>query len=133
MVDAFLGKWKLTDSHNFDNYLGAMGVALVWRGLAATATPTQEWTLDGDKVHIKTTSLARTHEQEFTLGKEFDETRIDGEQSKSVVVVEGAKLKHTMTLKDGTQSVVWREIDGGKLVMTMHYKDVTAVRKYDKV
>ena len=58
------------------------GVALVWRGLAATATPTQEWTLDGDKVHIKTTSLARTHEQEFTLGKEFDETRIDGEQCK---------------------------------------------------
>ena len=36
---------------------------------------------------------------------------------KSVVVVEGAKLKHTMTLKDGTQSVIWREIDGGKLVM----------------
>ena len=26
MVDAFIGKWKLSDSQNFDNYLGAMGV-----------------------------------------------------------------------------------------------------------
>lgn len=36
---------------------------------------------------------------------------------KSVVVLDGAKLKHTMTLKDGSQSIVMREIDGGKLVM----------------
>lgn len=28
MVDAFLGKWKLSESHNFDNYLGAMGVKM---------------------------------------------------------------------------------------------------------
>ena len=69
-------------STKFQFYAPSPGVGLVWRGLAATATPTQEWTRDGDKINIKTTSLATTHEQKFTLGKEFDETRIDGEQCK---------------------------------------------------
>ena len=63
--------------------LCSAGVGWLWRKLAKSSTPHQEWTRSGDSISVKTSTSLRTHTVNFELGKEFDETRIDGEVSKA--------------------------------------------------
>jgi len=126
----FTGKYKLTESDNFDKFLQELGVNFVLRNLAKTSTPVVEITKDGDKYSLKTMTAIKNSEIKFELGKEFEEARMDGKNVKTVVVADGNKLIQTQY---GDKEVkIVREFTGPELVVTASVGAVTSVRKYAK-
>lgn len=125
-----VGKWKLSESENFDEFLKALGVGLTWRKLGQTSKPTVEIKSEGDNWTIKTSTLLKNSELNFALGKEFEESRIDGVKVKTVINLEGDKL---VQKQFGEKEVtIVREVDNGVLKVTCTLDDVTSVRKYLK-
>lgn len=78
----FTGKYELISSERFDDYLAAVGVSLIKRGVAATMKPTLEISQQGEKITIKTFSKLKNTEINFTPGVEFDEETADGRNAK---------------------------------------------------
>ncbi|CAG2161808.1 unnamed protein product [Oppiella nova] len=128
MVD-FTGKFKLTSSDNFDEFLKQLGVNFVVRNLAKSATPTVEISKDGDLFTIKTISVKNT-EIKFELGKEFEEARADGKNVKTSIVADGNKL---IQVQKGDKEVkIVREFNGNELKMILTVGSVTCVRVYTR-
>lgn len=126
----FAGKWKLTSSENFDEYMKVLGVGLVTRKMANTATPVQEITESGDHYTIKTSTSFKTTEIAFDLGKEFEETTADGRKVKTIVTKDGNKLIQSQ--KGDKDSVLTREFNGDEMKMTLVADSVTCTRVYKK-
>lgn len=82
MSAQFDGKYKLKSSENFDAFLKEIGIGLVTRKLANTASPTLEITTDGDYTTIKAVAPFKTQTTRFKLGEEFEEERMDGKKVK---------------------------------------------------
>jgi len=127
----FAGKFKLTSSDKFEEYMKAMGVGLVTRKMANSATPVQDITINGDEYTIKTATSFKTTEIKFKLGQEFDETTADGRNVKTVITKDGNKLIQTQ--KGDKDSVLVREFNGNEMVMTLTADNVVCTRKYAKV
>ncbi|XP_054158694.1 fatty acid-binding protein-like [Oppia nitens] len=124
----FTGKFKLTSSDNFDEFLKELGVNFVLRNLAKTSTPVVEISKDGDTYSLKTLTAIKNSEIKFELGKEFEEARMDGKNIKTVVVADGNKLIQTQY---GDKEVkIVREFTGPELVVTATVGSVSSVRKY---
>lgn len=132
MASGFAGKWKMTESDNFDEYMKVLGVGLVMRKAGATAKPVQEISESGGKWTIKTLSTFKNTEISFTLGQEFDEHTADGRDVKSTVKLEGHRLIHEQ--KGDPDSTLIRELDpdGKHFTMTLEAKGVVCKRKYEK-
>jgi len=126
----FTGKFKLTSSDNFDEFLKELGVNFVLRNLAKTSTPVVEITKDGDTFSLKTTTAIKNSEIKFELGKEFEEARMDGKNVKTVVVADGNKLIQTQ-FGDKEVKIV-REFNGNELKVTASVGAVESVRVYTK-
>ncbi|XP_061699536.1 fatty acid binding protein 7, brain, a [Syngnathoides biaculeatus] len=131
MVDAFCAKWKLVQSHNFDEYMRVLGVPFATRQFGNVTKPTVVISRDGDKVVVKTLSTFRNTELAAKLGEEFDETTPDDRHVKSTFNMEGDKFVHVQKW-DGKESKFTREIKDGKMVMTLTFEGVQAVRTYEK-
>ncbi|XP_035177367.1 fatty acid-binding protein, brain isoform X1 [Oxyura jamaicensis] len=116
MVEAFCATWKLVDSHNFDEYMKALGVGFATRQVGNVTKPTVIISSEGDKVVIRTQSTFKNTEISFKLGEEFDETTPDDRNCKSVVTLDGDKLVHVQKW-DGKETNFVREIKDGKMVM----------------
>lgn len=130
MAAAFVGKWKLSESENFDEFLKALGVGLAWRKLGQSSKPTVEIKVEGDDWSIKTHTILKTTELKFTLDKEFDEDRMDGAKVKSKVTLEDGKL---VQKQSGDKEVtIVREVKDGQLHVTCSLDNVTSIRKYLK-
>ncbi|CAG2161809.1 unnamed protein product [Oppiella nova] len=126
----FTGKFKLTSSDNFDEFLKELGVNFVLRNLAKTSTPVVEITKDGDVFSLKTLTAIKNSEIKFELGKEFEEARMDGKNVKTVVVADGNKLIQT---QQGDKEVkIVREFNGNELKVTASVGPVTSVRIYTR-
>ena len=131
MASPFVGKWKLSDSENFDEYMKVLGVGMALRMAGKAATPEQEVTVDGDNYQFKTTTTFKTHDLKFTIGQEFDDETIDGRKVKSTVTKESdSKLVHVQ--QGEPSSTITREIVDGMYVMTLEAAGVKCVRKYKK-
>jgi len=129
MVD-FTGKFKLTSSDNFDEFLKELGVNFVLRNLAKTSTPVVEITKDGETYSLKTLTAIKNSEIKFELGKEFEEARMDGKNVKTVVVADGNKLVQTQY---GDKEVkIVREFNGNELKVTASCGPVTSIRIYNR-
>jgi len=127
----FTGKFKLTTSDNFDEFLKELGVNFVLRNLAKTSTPTVEITKTDDQYSMKTVTTFKTTEIKFELGKEFEEARMDGKNVKSVMVADGNKLIQT---QGGDKEVkIVREFNGDELKVTASCGPVVSVRVYNRV
>jgi len=127
----FTGKYKLTSSENFDEFLKELGVNFVMRNLAKTSTPTVEITKDGDQYSLKTITAIKTSEIKFELGKEFEEDRMDGKKVKTVVNAEGNKLIQTQ-FGDKEVKIV-REFDDKELKVVCTVGSVVSTRVYTKL
>merc|ERR1712215_101122 len=62
------GTYKLVDSVNFDDFMKAIGVGMVMRGMASKAKPDIVFSINGDEYCMKTVSSIRTTELPFKLG-----------------------------------------------------------------
>jgi len=126
------GKYELTKSENFEEYMKALGVGIVMRKLASTATPVTEITNEGTDWNIKTSTTFKTTEIKFKLGEEFPEETADGRQCQSKISLEGDnKLVHVQTCKGQTLTIL-REFTDTEMKMTLEAPEVTCVRVYKK-
>jgi len=130
MVSALVGKWNLTESENFDEFLKEMGVGITWRKLASTSKPTVIITNDGDNWSLKTSTLLKSSEIKFELGKEFTEHRIDGLDVKTVVNADGDKLVQKQF--GDNEVIITRWVENDMLCVKCEIKDVVSTRKYKK-
>merc|ERR1712071_304850 len=80
MAAAFMG--KLVSQENFDEYLKAIGVGMAKRALARAATPTVDYSMNGDEMTVTTTGMRDTSIT-FKIGVEKDEETADGRKVKS--------------------------------------------------
>ena len=81
---ACTGKYKLTTSENFEEFMKALGVGLVTRKLGNKSSPTVTITEEAGEFTMKQESLVKTSEIKFRIGQEFDEVTADGRQGKFV-------------------------------------------------
>jgi len=136
MAEAYVGKWKLTESENFDDYMKAVGVGLMTRKLGASVKPVMDISVSNGKWNIVSTSTFKTITMEFELDKEFDETTPDGRQMKSTITLtpDGKLVQQQRKVKDGDKdSVLTRYVEGNKLITICESQGVVAKRIYEKV
>jgi len=127
----FTGKFKLTSSDKFDEFLKELGVNFVLRNLAKTSTPVVEIAKSGDEFTLKTTTTFKTSEIKFKLGEDFEETRMDGKKVRTNVVAAGNKLVQTQ-FEDNREVKIVREFSGDELKVTASVGDVVSVRVYNR-
>lgn len=85
---------------------------------------------DGDVYTIKTSTAIKNSEIKFEIGKEFEESRMDGKTVKSVVTQEGNKLIQTQ-FGDKEVKIV-REFNGDELKTVASVGDVVSTRIYNR-
>lgn len=72
-------KYKMVNSENFDDYMKALGVGLVFRKMGAAWKPCFELIKQNDKQYlIRSTSSVKNVDLPFVVDSEFEETTTDG-------------------------------------------------------
>merc|ERR1712062_835897 len=72
------GKYQLTESENFDNFMGALGVGYLVRKLGNRSKPLVTLSQEGKEWTMKSESLVKTTETTFEMDKQFEEVTADG-------------------------------------------------------
>ncbi|MER5865925.1 lipocalin/fatty-acid binding family protein [Kitasatospora sp. NPDC002040] len=129
---SFAGKYEMTSSDNFEEYLKAVGVGFATRKLAASSKPTVELTEDGDAFTLKTTTTFKTITLAFTLGQEFAEETDDGRKVPTTIVRDGNKLVQQQHL-DGLIATITRTFTADGLEATFEADGVVSKRSYKRV
>merc|ERR1711913_83184 len=116
------GKFKLTQSENFEEFMKVLGVGLVTRKLGNKSSPTVTITEEAGEI-------------KFKLGQEFDELTADGRQVKSLMTLKAPNVMvHEMKgTNGGKDSVCVREFFQDKMVATCKVDDIETVRTYNAV
>ncbi|XP_041129614.1 fatty acid-binding protein, liver-type-like [Polyodon spathula] len=111
---AFNGKFELETHENFEPFMKAIGLTdeLIQKGKDIKSV--SEIVQDGNSFKVTVTTGNKVLVNEFTVGQEAELETITGEKVKTVVTMEGNKLK--VSLK-GIESVT--EISGDKIINTM--------------
>ncbi|KFM62498.1 Fatty acid-binding protein, brain, partial [Stegodyphus mimosarum] len=92
-MDSIYGKYKLVSSdEHFDEFLKACGVNIVMRKAGLMSKPVVEIKKEGDEFILKTTTTFKNSEIKFKLDEEFEETRMDGSNCKTIITLEDGKL-----------------------------------------
>ena len=126
----FLGlEYKLEKSEKFDEFLKALGVGMVMRKMANSASPVVKLTESGGEYTLSSASLMKTTITKFRLGEQFDEETADGRKVKSTITLEGDnRLVHVMDA-DKVSKVV-RDFAKDQVVMTLTVDDIVCTRIY---
>ena len=75
------GKWQLTTSENFDEFMSRLGVSYLVRTLGNKSSPVVTVSKDdNDLLTFKQESLVSTSQISFKIGEQFDEKTADGRQ-----------------------------------------------------
>ena len=138
MAEKFVGKWKLSSSENFDEFMKKLGVGFVMRKLGNSLKPTlliqyggeigdNRWKITS-VTSIKSTSIC------FELNKEFDEETHDGIKVKSIVTLEPAnKLVHTQRENGKLLCSFTRFInENGEQIVILKADDIEAKRVFHR-
>ncbi|CAF0844062.1 unnamed protein product [Rotaria sordida] len=131
-IEKLKGTWEYVDGEHFDDYMKEIGVGFALRQSAKLIKPKLIIKESDGKWSLKSESTLKTAQYEFTPGVEFDETRLDGENVKSVIKFENDKWVHTMRDKNGKESTIVRYVDGQGQQQIMKAGDVTARRWYKR-
>ncbi|MGW3228719.1 lipocalin/fatty-acid binding family protein [Kitasatospora sp. NPDC001095] len=127
-----LGKWEMTSSDNYGEYLKAVGVGMIQRNLAEKAVPTEELTLDGYQHTLLISTALKNQTMTFSLGVEFDETTVDGRASKTSFTRDGNKLIQVQKI-GGESSTTIRTYGEAEMTATYSAKGVTATRVFKRL
>ncbi|KAF0286710.1 Fatty acid-binding protein [Amphibalanus amphitrite] len=127
---AYNGEYKLETSENFDEYMKAVGVGMLTRKAAASATPVLTVTVDGDHWKIKQVTSFKTHEEEFTIGVEQEKSTPDGRKVKSIVTKEGDKIIDKQ-VGDKT-SIIIREFSDAGITSIATVDNISCKRFYKR-
>jgi hypothetical protein len=131
------GKYQMTDSENFDAFMGRLGVGYVTRKFGNASKPVVTITeLEPMKrFDMKQESLVKTCNITFNLGQQFDELTADGRKCLSTLYMEKPNVMvHQMLGTDGGKdSVCWRAFAKEGLKVTCTVEDITTIRNYKRV
>ncbi|XP_076006035.1 fatty acid-binding protein 9-like [Genypterus blacodes] len=132
MASNFVGKWKMESSENCKEYMKEIGACCAMQNMAGKATPILHISMDGDgTMCMKFETPCKTHEAKFKLGEEFDNTTLDGRNTKNVVTLEDGTLVHKETW-DGKSATMEKKIVDGKLVTKCMTGNVVATKTFTK-
>ncbi|XP_028326283.1 fatty acid binding protein 4b [Gouania willdenowi] len=132
MAERFVGKWTLTASENFDEYMKAIGVGFPTRQMGMLAKPDLIISVGDDQViTMKSESTFKNTEIQFKLDEVFDETTADGRNTKTTFNLSNGKLVQEQVWED-KKTTLEREIEDGKLIAKCFMDDVVAVRTYER-
>jgi len=129
------GKYTLDFTENFDEFMKALGVGMVMRKMANSATPVVTITKEEDTYTVKQATTFKTTEIKFKLGEEFEETTADGRVVKSTITLEGNMLKHKQVgdaAKKEKDSTMDREFTDTHMNMFCKVDDITCKRNYKR-
>ncbi|KAL4224164.1 Plasma membrane ATPase proteolipid 2 [Mactra antiquata] len=132
-----VGKWKIENSDNFEEYMKAIGIsdekrATAHKFLSTGSNMTQEFSSDGDNWTMTTNTAAGERAFPFTLGKEMDSMTLDGRAIKVIFTVDGDSLVEKQK-GDGFECTHVRKGDGNTLTMTLTGGGQTCIRSFSKV
>ncbi|XP_062848628.1 fatty acid binding protein 4b isoform X1 [Trichomycterus rosablanca] len=131
-MEQFMGKWKLIESENFDEYMKEVGVSFASRQIANMVKPDLLFSTDDQGlISMKSTTTFKTAEITFRLDEEFDETTPDDRQAKTVMSLIDGKLIQTQKW-DGKCTTIEREIQEGKLIVKCIMNKVESKRTYER-
>ena len=135
-MDAFVGKWRMETSDNFDDYMKAVGVSLITRKVASSLKPSYVITTEPDgTINLRTESTFKNNDMKFKLGEQFQEQTTDGRTCQSTIKLEGKKLIQEQ--KGEVNSLITRELtDNDTLTVTLVAQlssgNVTSTRVYKR-
>jgi len=121
-VPVVLGTYELTKSENFEEYMGALGVGIVMRKLAAHASPETTITKNGNQWHFRTTTTFTSSDIKFELGVPFKEDTPDGRSCLSTITaVNDHTFNHVQKNCGGGAEglLITREFTGNELKMVL--------------
>ncbi|XP_056090467.1 fatty acid binding protein 4b [Rhinichthys klamathensis goyatoka] len=132
MVEQYVGKWKMTSSDNFDEYMKAVGAGFASRQMANLAKPSLTIALDDQGfISMKAVTTFKTLEIKFKLEEEFDETTADDRKVKTIMSLADGKLIQRQTW-EGKTTIIEREVQDTKMIAKCTMDDVVAIRTYEK-
>jgi hypothetical protein len=131
-MEAFIGKWKMESSDNFEEYLKAVGIGMATRKMAASTKPNNIISAEPNGVYnIRSESSFKTTDLKFKLGEEFEEHMADGRKAKTTISLEGGKLIQDQ--KADHHSIITRELtDDNTLVTKFTANGVTCTRTFKR-
>ncbi|MFI1015770.1 lipocalin/fatty-acid binding family protein [Streptomyces sp. NPDC020965] len=126
------GKWEMTSSDNYGEYLKAVGVGMIKAKLAEKAIPTEELTTGDGPWELSVTSPLKSTKLSFTLGEPVDNTTADDRVVTSTFTTDGDKLIQVDRLPEGESKVI-REYSPTGMAATYSGKGVTATRVFKRL
>merc|ERR1711973_298165 len=132
MSSKVLGKFNLTQSDNFDEFMKAIGVGMVMRKMGNTAKPDVIFSLDGDTYTMKTVSAMKTSEVKFKLGEKVAENTLDGRDSETTFTLEGDVMTQVQVCTKGPSVHFTRTFTDEGLVCVCEAEGVKATRTYKR-
>uniref|UniRef100_A0A8C6G689 Lipocalin/cytosolic fatty-acid binding domain-containing protein n=1 Tax=Mus spicilegus TaxID=10103 RepID=A0A8C6G689_MUSSI len=121
--DDLEGKWRLLESHSFEEYMKELGVGLALRKMAAMAKSDCIIICDGNNITVKTKSTVKTTVFSCTLGEKKTET--------VCTFQDGALVQHQQW--DGKESTITGKLKDRKTIVECVMNNTTCTRVYEKV
>merc|ERR1712168_432300 len=114
------GSYERESAEGYEEFLKELDVSWPLRKAATASTPVFTVSKAGDEGTFKTSTMLKSMELKFTLGKEFEETTPDGREVSAIVTQEGDKFISVQTAKKAEQksTKVTREFFDDKCVQT---------------
>ncbi|XP_018016451.1 sodium/calcium exchanger regulatory protein 1 [Hyalella azteca] len=135
MAAKIVGKYKMESSEGFDEFMKALGVGLVMRKMASTATPSLEISENEGTYTMKTVTTFKTTEISFKLGEPFTETTADGRVVQSTITLDGNTMTHKQVgdkEKNEKDSILTRVFNDTGIDMECKVDDVVCKRIYKR-
>ena len=144
----YCGKYQMTDSENFDDFMAALGIGFLTRKLGNASKPlitisevdqgssgSSGSEANKKRYSLKQESLVRTTTIDFALGEQFDETTADGRKCRTTFkyVKPGLWMQEMLGTNGGKDSVCLREFFKGGMKVTCTVDNITTVRNYKRV
>merc|ERR1711973_119886 len=126
------GTYKLVDSVNFDDFMKAIGVGMVMRGMASKAKPDIVFSINGDEYCMKTVSSIRTTELPFKLGTPLKETTLDGREAETTFTLDGDVLTQVQKCSKGPHVTYTRTFTDEGLVAVCEADGTKCTRTYKR-
>ncbi|XP_043921704.1 fatty acid-binding protein, liver-like [Protopterus annectens] len=130
-LQGFVGTWRLVESDKFDEYMKALDVGFATRKIGNVTKPDLVVCIDDDYITLQSLSAFKNTSIKFKLEEEFEETTVDGRNSKTTMTLNNGKLVQVQRW-NGKETTVERELKDGKLIATCTMGDVVCTRTYEK-
>ena len=133
-TDLVPGKWQLTESENFENFMAALGIGYVTRKLGNKSKPLVTISQEGSEWSMKQESLVKTTETKFEMNKQFEELTADGRKvlTTNKVIGPNKLLQEMLGTEGGKDSVCTREFMAEKMKCVCQVDDVITTRWYTR-